>query len=483
MASSSTPPPDRSGPARFHSSGGRAEIIVDQSIPKDIAEVLSELEIQRRQNIEKLRALDPGKASTFIELERDLVSYERQFFLEWKKAFLEYTQDETNVHLQEAFSELDRKFYQAGLDLATKYKLLGLTQDHIDLLVNKEHTYSDFICTKERVLNPLINDLLFFNQLQAFFNANQERIIQEFQQAGILAKGLTLETIDPPKYINEGDETHHMGKKPVIVTFNFIGGKIFKFVCKPRDALLDQNIIELFKQINRFSSSEKSGSHALPEYTIISPSSESGWKMSEDLGAISLWELIDGIHPDKRQNASSFIDQDVIKKQQGLLYQKLNRLDAILTKLNISDLIFTNIFFVGLDSDDPKIIPIDLENVCWGKQPTLLEGHPEQVTLTPKELEFIGILEKKLEDLVVRVLPLGTQELLTYAATHKTNEDLTSRSTENLGNQGYETFSRERLKRFLLKDTLNSDVPYLTELRKVLYYGLPHQGIEIGRRK
>ncbi len=82
------------------------------------------------------------------------------------------------------------------------------------------------------------------------------------------------------------------------------------------------------------------------------------------------------------------------------------------------------------------------------------------MTLTPKELEFIGKLKKNFENLVIRVLPLGTQDLLVFGATHKTNEALTSISSENLGSQGYTVFSQEHLKRFFLKDILNSDVPY-----------------------
>ncbi len=478
---SRTPPPDPLRSSHFQSSQSAGEIIIDRNIPKDIAEVLDELSHQRALHFDKLHHFSSEQATAFKKLESALMDYEFRF-LEMKKAYLEYQKDQKNQKSQQKFSQLYEQLDTLGVELTKTYASLGMISDHFDLLLNREHSYADFICTKERILNPILNNLLFFQQLHAFFQTNQERVISEFQKAGILQSGLpALEKIDL-EYVNEGDETHHFGKKPVVVTFIFSKGMSFKFVCKPRDALLDQKVIELFRQINQLPPSQKSSTHDLPTYTILSPSKETSWEMIEDLGPISLWEFIDGKHPSHKQSAHSFIDQDVSKEKQAVLYQKLNHLDAILTQLSISDLTFANIFFVALDSDHPEIVPIDLENIQWGK-PTQLKGHPEQVHLKPQELQLISELKEKIPSLIIRILPLGTQDLLVFGSTHKTNEDLTTRSTQNLGSQGYTIFQEELLKKLLLKDILNSDVPYLTELQKVLYYGLPSQGVRIGERK
>ena len=90
--------------------------------------------------------------------------------------------------------------------------------------------------------------------------------------------------------------------------------------------------------------------------------------------------------------------------------------------------------------------------------------------------------------MVVRILPLNTMNLLALNS-YQSCDALVERFTQNLQGQGFALTSPEEsislqihLRQLLLKDILNSDVPYLTEFQNMLYYGMPKDGNIIGRR-
>ncbi|NGX43286.1 MAG: hypothetical protein K940chlam7_01581 [Chlamydiae bacterium] len=457
---------------------------LDPPVPKD-DEVTIGLESDLRQlRLQKLKPLKPGHHQNVLDLENDLNIYEERF-LSLRQSFLLSRQNKDDRKLKIQYLKQEHELRQLGDRLFTTYPQLDLSRVDFNSLSNPESTYADFVCKRAIILNTAVSKLSFLANLDVFLGANQERIMQEFQRVGLLGRNYQpTDVVDVHfAYIQKDAEKHNRGKVAVLVRFTFKNNSQFKFVCKPRDALLDQSVIDLFKQINQLPLSQKSSPHLLCEYTIISPSRKEGWKIDADLGLISLWEFIDGRRSKRGRSAANCIRLEIDNEpMQKVMLEKLDYLDAILTQLHISDLHCENVLFRGLDGPNPEIFPIDLENIQWEGE-TQLEGRPERIHLASEEMRCIEALKREIENLVIRILLLNTLNLLALGS-YNTCELLTLKCIENLDNQGFIlTTPKKELKQLLLKDILNSDVPYLTEFQNMLYFGMPYQRNIIGRKK
>ena len=335
---------------------------------------------------------------------------------------------------------------------------------------------------------------MYFYEICSFIDTHKEDIIKVFIKNA--SKDLldstnfvvSLKDINEQKVIEKlnsgkdyflvdaGDETHHCGKSPAFIYFHAQGKILFKLVYKPRKAETDRIVIETFSKINNLPSSGKSGNIDLPIYKIINfPTTNL---------EISLWEYVDGIDIKNSPSAGAFI-VNTFNKQPAKLQEAqntLNRLDAILTSMEISDLHHQNVKIQFINSISILIVPIDLEN--RQKAPTQLEGDPKAINLTAPELELIRVANLQLNRMPIRYLPVKTNILALLFHDYSSIDTLVNKINEGLtSDQVQVTMPLEELKIYVLISILNSDIPYFTEYLGKVYYGFPRDGLVIGNIK
>lgn len=267
----------------------------------------------------------------------------------------------------------------------------------------------------------------------------------------------------PEEETKAPQETHNGGKSVVFVELRLVGEFLGKFVYKPRSSAIDKKVIDLFREINQ--SENSSEEESLPVYKII------------DLGLhSSACEYIKGAHIPGSLSVKEFISQKHFKEaspqQRRLLRKKLDRIDAILSKIHVSDLHGENVIIRGLDGDNPEIVPVDLENIQPGF-PTRLRGNPKKVTLTENEERLIREFNQDVNETPHRFILLGTMELICWVNYSTDSADIANRTIEILERSGFElTIRSQELEDKFLLDLLNNDVPYFTRYRNKIYYGL-----------
>ena len=188
--------------------------------------------------------------------------------------------------------------------------------------------------------NIFINNAVYMNELRHFVETNIDMMISEFcpkfpsdisrddLEFNIALKDKKVD----PKVPRLGlcPETHNYGRLPAFIKCSINGKTLFKLVYKPRNALIDKAVIETFKKINMLNDEQKSSKTIpLPEYKIVS------------LDNCSLWEYIDGKDIKKEKSAGVYIHNKFSNRPIKLenAQKVLNRLDAVLTRMQISDLL------------------------------------------------------------------------------------------------------------------------------------------------
>lgn len=269
-------------------------------------------------------------------------------------------------------------------------------------------------------------------------------------------------------------ETHNYGRLPAFIKCSINGKTLFKLVYKPRNALIDKAVIETFKKINMLNDEQKSSKTIpLPEYKIVS------------LDNCSLWEYIDGKDIEKEKSAGVYIYNKFSNRPSKLenAQKVLNRLDAVLTRMQISDLHKENVKIKHLKSSQQivDIIPIDLENRQRNK-PTQLGGNPKKVTLTDAEKNLIdNTFVDQLPNIPFRYLPVSTHIMANFIQNYDMHENLKQSLLKGfLDDKILVKMGPSELEENILVNMLNNDVPYFTEYQGVVYYGLPDKGRVIG---
>ncbi|NGX31326.1 MAG: hypothetical protein K940chlam8_00692 [Chlamydiae bacterium] len=447
----------------------------------------------RIDKLNVLASLNPSTCLKMSRLARGFDEIER-FFLVYHDAAKKHLSNETNreyakeyAKVREKFERLIRKFVDDHGDLG--HEDLKIDKIDMDVFLTSENTKLDFLVNKEIILNTVLNKALYIEQVKKFIQDNQELILKEFNIS--FSEDITGIQI----HFVSNDETHNKGKMPVFVSFYSGEGRVFKCVCKPRSAIVDKAIISLFNEINVLHADELSPPHRLPTYTIVNefPLSK-GWKRSGSTGEISIWEHVDGktveelVNPSKDKHVQSrsvgrYIRSLKQSPKREMLVQKLQRMDAILTALNIGDLHWQNVMIRDLGTDNPEIIPIDLEIVEEHEGTLLSSGFKKvPVTIRSREKDLIEQLKKKFGySIPCRLLFLGTQELGGMIGLYESSEPL-ARKLESYVEEKFEKQEGD-LQSMFLEDTLNHDVSYLTGYEGKLYFGLIENQRIVGQKK
>ena len=311
------------------------------------------------------------------------------------------------------------------------------------------------------------------------YEEEAKRIIE--QNKAVILKNFLGVVISPDRLASfvfqiklESSETHNRGKTAAHVIFILEGREVLKVMFKHRPAIIDEGVIELFEAINQLPLHQRSSHHLLPTYKILN--------MTVGHEQVSIWEFIEGIQFKDVANVKLGIERIKQAKHRPLLHQKLNRIDAILSRASISDLHPENVICRGLEGNDPELFLVDLENYQRG-QGTLLGGNPSSVTLTQEEKELIDRFKATIHSRPFRYLPCKTMILAGAITSYRGGEILAPKIIERCIADGYIMNAQVNLEEKILLDVLNRDVPYFTEWEGKLYYGLPTSGIIIGERK
>ena len=371
---------------------------------------LAKLPRALREVIEKLVAeLD--------QLSRDFTCYK------------ESKDEQLKGRIQQELNELNKK-YNDLIKSKTEYPIEFASGFFLSCSIM---TVNDFIFAGEVTINRFLNKIVYEIEVMGFLENHRQFIAENFLAdfPHLYPKDLVFR-MNPA---SEQQETHNQGKSTYIITISSWrlppDGFIRKIVFKPRDALIDQAIVETFKAINDLSLEYRSGSKKeLPVYKIFSfPEMQ-----------VSLWEYVNGTllkdhqPKDRGRQHAVYSAGDYIEQIEEVLSQRYNRkigktdqaaidklkaqldrLDQILTTMQCSDLHLENVVLQGSHLA-VKFVPIDLENLQLtrkGRRQPLsqLGGNPKEVELTDQEIVLIQQFKEKTVTIPFRHLLISTMTL------------------------------------------------------------------------
>lgn len=335
----------------------------------------------------------------------------------------------------------------------------------------------------ERCRNVFVNRIIYDAEFRDFVERNKARIIQEFAPPEHQRQDPSLFTIT--YNLKNQHETHNGGKSPVAAHFKMRGGPSFSVFYKPRSASVDTIVLDTFAAINQLPLPDRSSDDPLPFYKILNFPEESK----------SIWAHINGENifeiTGKHMSAKVFIESSFLRKrtdaERRSLEKRLNRMDAIVGRMHISDQHGENIVIENLSnsSQEVRLIPVDLENRQEAWTSTQLGGDPSQVQLTPKEQEVIDRNIKLLEREVCRYVPIGGTTLLSrMVVNYKSIDRLLPVLIQNITQAGFELqVSPAVLTSLILSDIINRDVPYFSQQGDNVFLGKPEDGNFVARRR
>ena len=211
---------------------------------------------------------------------------------------------------------------------------------------------------KEQVLNRMYNCFRYLAAVRSFVEKKKIDILREFYK---IDEPVNLESVRVTLKLGSF-ETHNQGKVACEVTFFQNDRILFKVFFKPRSAKIDASIIALFETLNKLS--EKSFNILLPVFKIIAYETEN----------CSLWEFIEGRHPEHTTNIE-IEKMNIPEDKKQKMRDSLLRLESICKKLNVSDLHKENVLIVSDNRYNSPIVPIDLESIQPGSDTGLYESH------------------------------------------------------------------------------------------------------------
>jgi|688.fasta_scaffold53299_4 hypothetical protein len=467
--------------------------ILDKAPAKTVSEVFDRsltvsrgVREQKLAEIQKISSNPEPFMKEFRRFNEDLVEREKLL-----KAFNQGAEtlkrDPDNESLSKHQNVIYEKLKQNEAKLMEIGNNLGLKLGGIFLEPQMSPSPQIIILNHEKLLNMAINVKLSEEQTRSFINSNKHTILQCFlkSEAANFKDDLDRVKIEL-KPLSEGSETHNGGKQVFAITFSLDDKNILKIVSKPRNAVIDAAVIDTFKKINALDPKQKSGRYDLPTYTIVNPSGE-GWQNLNIAGEISLWEFIEGEtmryakerllgrRLDKIPTPNTILSH-ICERKLKKYQKKLNRMDAILTGMEVSDLHLENIMIVGhqkSETREPELIPIDLEVIQ--SDGTGLGTTVKKFQLTPEEMDLVNQFKGRMDQLPHRILPLATQRLLALMGSVESDLSAVNKFKDFLkaGTTGCEfTISDEELSALILCDVLNGDCPYMTKFNQSFYYGL-----------
>ncbi|KAF3363243.1 hypothetical protein PHSC3_000133 [Chlamydiales bacterium STE3] len=453
-----------------------------QSPHQILEKCLEETKSTREQILEMIRTIG-SKDETFID-EMHFLEEQINRLIPFFQFYSEHSDksDEEMEVAEQAISEVNRNL----LELSKK---LDIDITGLNLSYTSSRNLESFKINIQRVLNFIVNSKLCQEEMHHFVDLNKNLILANFLPSLDL-NNIKIET--NLELLSKSSETHNGGKQIFILTYSIEGRDPLKLVLKPRIALLDKAVIDVFKEINELPEEHRSGSYLLPMYTILNPNKEEGWDYLPGMGQISIWEFIEGatvrdanarMQKDKNAMVASvnlFISR-LRKERARILQPQLNRMDAILTRMGIGDLHPENIMY---EPRTPQLIPIDLE--ALDKERSSLGTAVKKFQLTKQELECIEKFKEMVDKLPARVVIVGTMDLSLWSMSVYSDYSNIEKFVEfikmNLAAYSME-ISYEKLCSLVFRDLLNQDIPYFTVKENLLFYGLPSHDIVIAKAK
>lgn len=430
---------------------------------------------ERDKKIEKLSGPYQKDAITFLTkveaLEKGLITEVRNCYKEIKKKSTSSRED------RQKYDDLAKQVKSEIAKLEQDYKKYNFFSDFLTTLVQYDEVdEGDILFNIEAVLTSVINSIFYKQEVETFIEEHKKQIVDEFYKTR--SPEVDLKSLKFDLTLVKG-ETHHLGKVPVFITFRLNGSNVFTVVYKPRNAGIDKAVIDTFDEINRLPEKHKSIPDALlPVYKIV------------NFSDASIWEYIDGqdVDDEKVKNVAIFIARRLANTGERLqkTQQALNRMDAILTRMGISDLHKENIKIKYLQDQNKavEIIPIDLENRQKNHE-TQLGGKPSSVKLTPEEEAKIeNSFNRKVTSLAYRYLPLNTQLMAVLIGDFRDCETLAKKLMDQFEADKLQIqIKLSGLKDLLFRSFLSHDVPYFTNFNGIIYYGLPKDGHVIAKER
>lgn len=131
-----------------------------------------------------------------------------------------------------------------------------------------------------------------------------------------------------------------------------------------------------------------------------------------------------------------------------------------------------NVLFKGIGTDDPEIVPIDLESIQEDAETGLYRGRALKTQLYSAENELVNKFQSIVMSIPFRLVAIATGEFLGCLNEPTFYEKIADALIRRLENLEYKlTCSKEKLLRLVIEEYLNHDVPYLVKHEDRLFYG------------
>lgn len=487
------------------------DALEDESSELD-KEVKKTKEEIKKLNLDKIN-IDSTNILLFQKQERDILF--QTSYLKQLKSKLKELEREVE-HLQEAvemYTAAMQAQEQALIEtingetgcntLELKDLPLPLSQT-VSYFQNQKNRLEAIASAKILIVSMLENRKNFLIEKKAFLESQKDFLFQEFGEGQTTHADLKIDL----KLL--GEDVHHGGASPLLVSFNQDGMVCLKLVYKPRIAETDQAIIDLFKELNQLPESENS----LPVYKILNQGAEGSFWHN------SLWDYIEGVEPGTSSNANELIqslkrgtNQEIqrlrqppidqtaleseLKKMKALeVFEKnLARLQAICQYAGITDLHGENVRLTGIKTDITQkriteleesgsftegkqfqIVPIDLEVVKVGNETGLFgkSGSPQSEVLSSREKEIIDRFLEAQEGRISRFVPIPTAKFVECMWNRESMNDLIDflwKQLQSLENCDI-IIDKTTLFELISNDISRGDIPYFTKQRENIYYGV-----------
>jgi hypothetical protein len=448
-----------------------------QSTGKSV-NVLKAIDLCANERQQKIIQLKPDVQKSISDLERDLNELNASV-LEFYKARDKYHQllddpsGEQDIQLakkdalakkkkmEECFPRLFEQ-HKACFPPSTSYPFMQWEQLERFTLSEAELT-GNVNFFKEQLLNAVVNRNLHVKNIKATFDQHMKAIAATFFQ------GTPFNRVEP---FPQRGETHNGGKIATrVVCYNNDGQKIGTLFYKPRDATIDEAVVQLFRDINNLPQDEQNPRPSLPEYKIMNfPSHDR-----------SIWEYIEGepLDVDVHYLVEAGIEERV--------RVSVEHLESVCRALGVSDLHHDNLIkrrtATSPTSFQNEIVPIDLESIQSGKDTGMFDLSFPPPRLTDQELSLIKQCSKRLKDIRVRYVPVGTGDFEGALSDYRYCKVLANSIIQQMKDDGYRpietkdslTGMEEHIEFLILQDLVRGDIPYCVMHGEMIYWEPQHE--------
>ncbi len=263
-------------------------------------------------------------------------------------------------------------------------------------------------------------------------------------------------------------ETHRGGKVATRVACLCNGQETGKLFYKPRDAIIDASVIQLFQDINNLPQDEQHPRPSLPVYKIMNCQSHDGTPAS-------IWEYIEGGHPDVNV-------EDFVQNADERVSACAKHMESVCRVLGVSDLHRENVIVRSTTPTTAsflcEIVPVDLESLQIGKGTGMFDLKFQPPPLSDQEHRLIDQCREGIKAVQIRYVPVDTGAFEGALSDYRQCIPLKDSIIKQLTTDGYRLQeSRERLEFLILQDLVRGDVPYCTMQGEMIYWEPQHEVI------